>query len=101
MTRREKLQQMLQDSPNDTFLLYGMAMENASSEEWEAALSSFDRVLAVDPDYVAAYFQKGQILARLDRIDDARSVLTDGIDVGRKVGDDHAVGEMTEFLQSL
>ena len=101
MTRREKLQQMLQDSPEDTFLLYGMAMDYASSQEWEPALATFDQVLSVDPGYVAAYFQKGQILARMDRIDDARSVLSEGIEVGRKVGEDHAVGEMTDFLQSL
>ena len=101
MTRREKLQQMLQESPDDVFLLYGMAMEHQSAEDWEAALTSFDQVLRVDPDYVAAYFQKGQILARLDRAEEARSALEAGIDIGRKVDDAHAVGEMTEFLQNL
>ena len=101
MTRREKLQQMLQDTPDDAFLLYGLAMEDVSSEDLESALTSFDRVIDVDSDHIAAYFQKGQILARLDRIDEARSVLNDGITVGQKVRDDHAVREMTEFLQSL
>lgn len=101
MTRREKLQQMLQDSPDDAFLLYGLAMEHQSSEEWDDALATLDRVVTVDPDYVPAYFQKGQILARLERTEEARSSLQSGIAVARKVGDDHAVGEMTEFLQGL
>lgn len=101
MTRREKLQQMLQENPDDAFLLYGLAMEEQSVEDWDSALAGFDRVLSVDPDYVAAYFQKGQILARLDRIEEARRALEAGIDVGRRVGDAHAVGEMTAFLESL
>ncbi len=101
MTRREKLLQMLQEDPDDAFLLYGLAMEDQSAEDWESALASFDRVLTVDPESVAAYFQKGQILARLRRPEEARSALEAGIAVGRKIGDAHAVGEMTEFLQNL
>ncbi len=101
MNRREKLLQMLQEDPNDAFLLYGLAMEDQSAEDWESALATFDRVLTVDPESVAAYFQKGQILARLDRSEDARSALKAGIHVGQRLGDAHAVGEMTEFLQNL
>jgi tetratricopeptide (TPR) repeat protein len=101
MTRLERIRQMLDDNPHDPFLLYGLAMEQQSKEDWDSALASFDRVLEVDPNYVAAYFQKGQLLARLYRADEARAVLGAGIAVGREVGDDHAVAEMSEFLQTL
>src|SRR5690606_34491510 len=67
MSRRDQLQQMLQQSPDDAFLLYALAMEERSTGNDQAALSQLDRVLAVDSDYVAAYFQKGQILAGLDQ----------------------------------
>lgn len=92
---------MLQNAPDDAFLLYGLAMEDQSAEDWDAALVSFDRALAADPDFVAAYFQKGQVLSRLGRNGEARQTLQAGIDVGRRLGDAHAVGEMTEFLKSL
>lgn len=92
---------MLQESPDDAFLWYGLAMEDQSSESWNSALSSFDRALTVDPDFVAAYFQMGQILARLDRTEEARAALNAGINVGRRVGDAHAVAEMAEFIHSL
>jgi Flp pilus assembly protein TadD len=101
MSRRHQLQQMLQDSPDDTFLLYALAMEQRSAGDDEAALSQLDRVLAVDSDYVAAYFQKGQILAGLDRAEPARQILQQGIAVAGRVGDDHAAAEMTEFLASI
>ena len=101
MTRREQLQQLLQESPEDPFLLYALAMEERSAGNEEAALAGLDQVLAVDSRYVAAYFQKGQILAGLEKPDDARKVLREGIAVAGQVGDVHAAGEMTEFLESL
>lgn len=101
MSRRDQLQQMLQQSPEDTFLLYALALEERSSGNGEAALSQLDRVLAVDSDYVAAYFQKGQILAGLGRDEQARQVLQEGVAVAGRVGDDHAAAEMTEFLATI
>jgi len=101
MSRRDQLQQMLQQSPDDAFLLYALAMEERSTGNDQAALSQLDRVLAVDSDYVAAYFQKGQILAGLDQPEQARQVLQEGVAVAGRVGDDHAAAEMTEFLTTI
>jgi tetratricopeptide (TPR) repeat protein len=101
MTRRQRLEQMLKENPDDPFLLYGLAMDQQSAGEDEAAVAGFDRVHAVDPSYVAAYFQKAQILARLSRTDDARDTLRAGIAAARATGDDHAIAEMSEFLNSL
>ena len=101
MSRRQKLQQMLQENPSDTFLLYALAMEDRSAGDEEAALAQLDRVLVADSHYVAAYFQKGQILAGLARSDEARRILQEGMAVARQVGDDHAAAEMSELLSTL
>lgn len=101
MSRREQLQQMLQDAPDDTFLLYALAMEERSAGDDGAALAGLQRVLDVDAKYVAAYFMQGQVFAGLERYDDARHILQEGIAVARQVQDAHAAGEMTEFLASL
>jgi tetratricopeptide (TPR) repeat protein len=63
MTRRVKLQQMLEKSPRDTFLNFGLAMELAKEGQTEEALAQFDRVLQIDPSYLTAYFQKGSTLS--------------------------------------
>ena len=42
-----------------------------------------------------------QQLAKLNRIEDARRHLREGIDNARTQGDTHAAGEMSEFLASL
>jgi hypothetical protein len=44
---------------------------------------------------------QGQQLVKLARLDEARSVLRNGIEAARIAGDAHAAAEMSEFLQSL
>ncbi|QDT16891.1 tetratricopeptide repeat protein [Alienimonas californiensis] len=99
-TRRQKLERLLADDPGDAFLRYSLALELAKTDE-AAALREFDRVIAEHPDYVPAYFMKGQTLARADRDDEARETLTAGVEVAIRTGDDHAAGEMSGFLETL
>jgi predicted Zn-dependent protease len=100
-TRREKLLEMLKSSPDDSFLVYGLAMEDRAAGDLPAALRGLQKVLELDPDYLAAWFHQGQILAEVGEHDRAREILARGIDVARRVGDQHALEEMTGFLQEL
>jgi len=100
-SRKEQLEEMLRDDPDDPFLWYGLAMEQAGAGDHEAALRSFDELRRRSPDYVPAYLQTGQLLTRLDRIDEARAVYQVGIAVARRKGDQHAAGEMEGFLDGL
>jgi len=101
MSRREKIEAMLQNSPEDVFLNYTLAMQLSQDNETEAARSAFEKVRKLDPDYVPAYFQEGQLLARMEQPAAAREILNFGIDVAKRVNDQHALGEMTEFLASI
>ena len=100
-SRREKIEAMLSDEPDDVFLRYSLAMEFDKEGEHEASLTRFDELIAGDPPYVPAFFMSAQQLARLDRIEDARAKLRAGIDQARSQGDQHAAGEMSEMLASL
>src|SRR4051794_34230556 len=100
-TRRQQIEAMLQDDPNDSFLWYGLAMEQLSAGEHEAALGTFNELRRRSPDYVPAYVQAGQLLARLDREEEARAVYQIGIAAARRKGDQHAAGEMEGFLDAL
>jgi thioredoxin-like negative regulator of GroEL len=101
MSRREQLEEMLRADPDDVFLNYALAMECAGAGEIDDALERLDGVIARDPDYVAAYFQKGQILAREGETDAASEVLRKGIETARRTGDTHAEGEMAGFLEAI
>ncbi|GAB4152479.1 MAG: hypothetical protein Tsb009_28440 [Planctomycetaceae bacterium] len=101
MSRRDQLEQLLKDAPNDVFLNYALAKQHISEGETEKGLEQFDQTLKIDPSYVPAYFQKGQVLAEQGDIQAAKNVLTKGMEVAEKTGDQHALGEMREFLQML
>lgn len=101
MSRREKLQQLLQDDPNDPFLHYGLANELLKEGDTGEGLQVLADVMSRFPDYVAAYFKSGQAMAEAGDNESARTVVTKGIEVAKRVGNDHAAAEMTEFLQML
>ena len=101
MSRREQLQSMLQSEPDDVFLNYALAKAFIEEGRVDDGLAQFRRTLELDPDHVASYFQMAQVLATEGDIDESRRVVSQGIDVARKVGDSHAEMEMTGFLDSL
>lgn len=100
-SRRERIEAMLADEPGDSFLRYSLAMELDKEGRHEASLELLAGLAKEDEPYVPAFFMAGQQLARLGRVNDARSVLRDGIEVARRQGEAHAAGEMSEFLASL
>ncbi|QDT56653.1 Tetratricopeptide repeat protein [Caulifigura coniformis] len=101
LTRLEKLQDMLQDSPEDVFLNYALAMEFVSSDRKDDALSAFSRVLTLDPQNSAAWFQKAQVLAGMGKFDAARDSGAQGVAAARASGDQHAAEEIGAFVESL
>jgi len=101
LNRLEKLQGMLQDSPDDLFLNYALAMEHVSGGRKEDALSAFGRVLTIDPNHSAAWFQQAQLLAGAGEYAEARESASRGVAAAKVQGDQHAVEEIGGFLESL
>ena len=100
-SRKQQIEEMLADDPNDAFLLYGLAMEYVGAGQDEEAVLCFRQLLEAAPDYVPGYMQAGRTLARLDRVDEARAVFQAGIAQARQKGDVHAAEEMAGFLEGL
>lgn len=100
-SRRQKLEAFVAARPDDAFARYGLAMECTREEDYEAALEHFRRLREAHPDYVSGYFQCGQLLARLDRFDEARAILAAGVAVALGQGDSHAASEMQAALDAL
>ncbi len=100
-TRREMLEQVLTQKPNDAFARYGLAMECMNSGDTAAADTHFRQLLDGNADYVPGYLIYGQFLARESRIEEAKSVLTTGIAAAAKQGNSHAQSEMQSLLDSL
>ncbi len=100
-TRRERIEQMLESDPADTFLRYSLAMELDKEGQHEQSLQQFWGLMHDAVPYVPAFFMAAQELARLERTEEARSALRLGIEEARKQGNSHAAGEMSDFLASL
>lgn len=100
-TRKEQLEELLADDPNDSFLRYGLAMEHASAGDDATAADLFCALADADPDYVPAFMQGGQALVRLHRTAEARALWQRGIEQARRTGNQHAAEEMGQFLEGL
>ena len=99
-SRRRRLEELLAGNPEDSFLRYGLALE-VLKEDAGQGIACLKELVEADPDYQAAYFQLGQNLARQGASEEAALWLRQGIEAANRVGNDHAAGEMSEFLQSL
>jgi thioredoxin-like negative regulator of GroEL len=95
------LEQLLESDPDDVFLQYALAKACVSEGDVETGLNRYQAVIDGHPDYVPAYFQKGQALAERGRVAEARDILQRGIEAARKSRDQHAESEMTAFLEAL
>jgi len=100
-TRREKIEAMLADEPQDQFLRYALAMELEKAGEHERSLDYLRGLMQDVAPHVPSFFMAGQHLAQQDRIDEAREVLREGIEHARQQGDSHAASEMSDFLVGL
>jgi len=99
--RLEVLKNMVAQNPNDSFARYGLAMEYANSENLEQAIQEYRALLAVNPDYSAAYYHGGQALVKLGRREEARALYHQGIAAATRIGDLHARSEMQAALDLL
>jgi tetratricopeptide (TPR) repeat protein len=100
-SRKQQIEEMLAEDPNDAFLRYGLAMEYVSAGQDEEAARCFQQLLQTTPDYVPGYMQAGRALTRLNRLDEAREVYQAGIAAARQKGDMHAAEEMAGFIEGL
>ena len=100
-SRREKIEAMLADEPGDTFLRYSLAMELRKEGDFDTSLARFRELMAADPAHVPSFFMAGKLLVELQKIEQARAVLREGVEQARAQGDHHAAAEMSELLVAL
>jgi tetratricopeptide (TPR) repeat protein len=99
--RLEVLKSMVEQNPKDSFSRYGLAMEYGNTGDLERAIHEYQNLLAVNPDYAAAYFHGGQTLEKLGRREDARAIYRQGIEATTRMGDLHTRSEIQAALDLL
>ena len=99
--RLQILIHLVERNPNDSFALYGLAMEYARQEQYQQAMEHFQKLWEVNPDYAAAYYQAGQVLVKTGQLEEARRIFQKGIEVATRLGDFHATSELEAALGQL
>lgn len=95
MTNRlEQLQNLLSESPSDDFLHFAIAKEYEKLKDNEQALHYYQKLIALNPDYVGVYYHLGKLYERQEAFEKALSTYKTGMEVAKKVGDQHALSEL-------
>jgi predicted Zn-dependent protease len=102
-TRRQVLEEMLAEDPNDEFLRYGLGMEHVSAGDLESAVRVFRELIALNPakPYIPAIQMAAQSLVKLGRRNEVIALLKQGIEEARKQNQLHPMEEMQALLDSV
>ena len=95
MTQRlNYLLQLLETSPNDSFVLFATAKEYEKQEEWTEAQAYYEKLQRTDASYVGLYYHLGKLHEQAGRLESAVAVYRAGMTVARQAGDAHALSEL-------
>jgi hypothetical protein len=83
-SRREKIEAMLELDPGDQFLRYGLANELEAEGQDDEACRQYESLRRDTQPHVPSFLRGAQLLVRLDRIAEARTVLREGIETALK-----------------
>ncbi len=99
--RVEQIRRLLEQEPNDPFLLYALAHEHAQAGELEESVRLFDQTLSADPTYCYAYYHKARSLMEMGRRDEANESARAGLKRAHAIGDHQAAGELQALLEEF
>jgi len=99
--RLESLLNLYEKEPEDSFLMYGIALEYTSQKNYEEAEKYFKKLLTSNPAYVPAYMQYARLKENQNEIYEAKNIYKQGIKIAKGAGENHAAKEMEDFLDEL
>ena len=101
MDRIEKLQQLLADSPGDSFLQHALALEFIKRGEDSVAQNYFEQLLQNNPAYVGSYYHLAKLQERLGETEAAVATYEKGMAQAKLVNDQHALNELRSAWEEL
>ncbi|GAB3415792.1 tetratricopeptide repeat protein [Niabella aquatica] len=101
MSRIDQIQDLLKENPEDSFLQHALALEYVKQGDDENARHVFEALLLADPDYVGSYYHLAKLYERSGREETAIKVYERGMEAARRLGDQHAYGELRSAYEYL
>ncbi len=101
MSRIEAILKIVEQSPNDPFPRYGLAMEYKNAGRHDEAHATFVELEKRHPEYVPQFLMHANLLGAMKLVDEQRAVLERGVAAAQKKRDQHALGELQGALEAL
>lgn len=92
--RLKKLFSFLENSPNDSFLLFAIAKEYEKQQDWNDALEYYLKLTSKNPNYVGTYYHLGKLYEQLEQFETAFRTYQEGMKIAKQEGDKHAYSEL-------
>jgi len=93
-TRIDKLLNFLDNDPKDPFVLYALATEYNSLNDFKKAFEFYLKLVAEHPDYVGTYYHLGKLYEKTDNKEKAMETYKLGMSAARNKRDMHAFSEL-------
>lgn len=105
-TRYEQLEKLHAADPADADITYMIAMEHTkldgpNGRDHLAVIDWLDKTLALDENYLYAYFQKAKAQSALGDDEQATATLKLGVEKANAAGDAKAVSELSELMATM
>ncbi|MEP7196154.1 MAG: tetratricopeptide repeat protein [Saprospiraceae bacterium] len=101
MNRKFQLEELLKESPKNSFLLFALAKECELEDDYLKAIDWYTTLLANEPEYTGAYYHLAAAYRRLNQIDECRKILQSGIIQCTNQGKQHDLSELKSALMNL
>ena len=96
-----QIQKLLDQEPNDPFMLYAMATYHAQKDNHQEAVEFYERTIKADADYCYAYFHMARSLEALNRVEEAKIVLDHGLEAAQHTNDAKGISEIKSYRTML
>ena len=101
MDRLATLLTMMRDKPDDSFLIFALALEYRSGGNQAESRVYFERLVCDFPDYVATYYQYGKMEEENGNLDKAVDLYHKGIEKAKAAGDAKTVRELQQAIDMM
>ncbi len=101
LSRINMLLGLLESEPEDVFSNYALAIEYAAEGDFVKAEKQFLKVLQIDTNYLACFYQLGQIHEKQGKNETALNYYKRGLELAKLQGNNKAVNEINEAIWML
>lgn len=100
-SRKNQLLKLLEQDPDDCFLLFALAKEHEYEESWLLAKEAYQILNQKDASYLAFYYHFGKLCEQLGDKINAANIYKEGINKCLEFNDLHSKSELQSALMNL